>query len=1037
MKIVHLADTHCRNLKFHEEYETIFSQIYQKIKELKPDVIVHCGDICHTKTNMSPELITIVSRFLDNLANITKTIIIAGNHDCNKKNLSRQDAISPIVETLKNKNLIYLKDAQEYHFDDMVVFNSLSIIDNKNWKSISDKSKINIALYHGAVEGAVSDAGWEMDVGEISLEKLKEFDFALLGDIHKFQFLDDQKKIAYCGSTIQQNHTEEIDKGFLFWDIKSKEDYSTRYYRFSNPKPYITLEINKITDLDNFDIPEGSRIRLLFKKYFSLADTKGIVETTKEKFKTDAITFINNYDSNNITLSENHKDLSSDNLRDITVQKELIKEFISKYDVSEELLEELYTLDLSVQQLLGTNTEDEVARGVNWSIDRIDWSNLFNYCENNKVNFHKFKHQLVGILGNNRSGKTSFINSILYTLFNSTDKNIKKNVDFINQNKNESYGKAEITINGEKYSVERASEKYEKNTQGVKTVEARTDVAFCKGDIVEDGESRGDTDKIIRNHIGTIDDFLLTSMASQHGSLEFIEKRSTGRKEILAKFLDLDILDKKFDIAKQISSDLKSELKILENNNKSFSFEDAQKEIETNDKIIDIYESKLFVLNNDVRGQEQILRENNNLLQQQNSINIEQIVADKKQYTSNKRATEETLKKTISNIANTEAEINKIKDFFAKYPVTSFEEKTETRKELEKKLNLVNNDLKLVENDLKTASKKAELLDEVPCGDAFVGCKFISDAFKAKKSIKTLQEKVETLKIDKKSLEKDLEETKKHIEQAQKVETLTKKLSMLETMLFNETSNKNNLLYSIETLENKLKTLVEQEETYNNSNIPKIKEEIEVSTNKIKEYNLKVRETLDKLNETRKKQGKLEQIVEENTRTKTRIDELREKYNIYEYYLKCFHPHGISSMILEKKLPQINEEINKILSTICDFQSFLVLDDRKLDIMIKHPKYGMRLIETGSGSEKSLVSMAIRLALIKISTLPKCDLFILDEPATDLDEESMNNFIKMLDMIKSSFSTVFLISHLDALKDTVDYTVTIQKKNGYAFIEEL
>ena len=46
-------------------------------------------------------------------------------------------------------------------------------------------------------------------------------------------------------------------------------------------------------------------------------------------------------------------------------------------------------------------------------------------------------------------------------------------------------------------------------------------------------------------------------MSSQLDSLSFIREGSTKRKEILAKFLDLEIFEKKFKLAKEASSDLK------------------------------------------------------------------------------------------------------------------------------------------------------------------------------------------------------------------------------------------------------------------------------------------------------------------------------------------------------------------------------------------------------------------------------------------------------------------------------------------------
>ena len=76
--------------------------------------------------------------------------------------------------------------------------------------------------------------------------------------------------------------------------------------------------------------------------------------------------------------------------------------------------------------------------------------------------------------------------------------------------------------------------------------------------------SRNDTDKNIRKMFGTMDDFLFTSMASQLGSLMFISEGSTRRKEILAKFLDLEMFERKFKLAKDDVSDLRGMLKRLE-----------------------------------------------------------------------------------------------------------------------------------------------------------------------------------------------------------------------------------------------------------------------------------------------------------------------------------------------------------------------------------------------------------------------------------------------------------------------------------------
>ena len=101
------------------------------------------------------------------------------------------------------------------------------------------------------------------------------------------------------------------------------------------------------------------------------------------------------------------------------------------------------------------------------------------------------------------------------------------------------------------------------------------------------------------------------------------------------------------------------------------------------------------------------------------------------------------------------------------------------------------------------------------------------------------------------------------------------------------------------------------------------------------------------------------------------------------------HSNGIAYDIIKKKLPVINEEIAKVLANIVDFEIFFEDDGKKMNVFIKHPRHEARPLEMGSGAEKTLAAMAIRLSLLSVSSLPKGDLFILDEPGTALDEENM------------------------------------------------
>ena len=174
------------------------------------------------------------------------------------------------------------------------------------------------------------------------------------------------------------------------------------------------------------------------------------------------------------------------------------------------------------------------------------------------------------------------------------------------------------------------------------------------------------------------------------------------------------------------------------------------------------------------------------------------------------------------------------------------------------------------------------------------------------------------------------------------------------------------------------------------------------------------------------------EIIRTIHKEKNEYSDVLNEFHAYDVYMTCMHPNGISYEVIQQKLPIINEEIAKVLANIVEFEVFFENTDNKLELSIKHPNYDARPLSMGSGAEKTIASMAIRLAMIAITNLPKSQIFILDEPATALDQEHKEGFTRLLQMIKNQFKTVLLISHLDQLKDVVDMTIDIDKIDGYA-----
>lgn len=191
VRIAHIADIHYRGLNRHDEYRVVFSAFAQDVKANKVDHIFVGGDIFHTKTTgLSPEYIEELSWWLSTLASAADVHLTLGNHDGNLTNMSRQDAVTPIVKTLNDPRIHIYKQSGVYAFEPGFNWCIFSLFDTEGWAKVKPvKGDVNIACYHGPVWGAVTESDWTIKEG-LKIDDFRAYDFALLGDIHKMQFLD-------------------------------------------------------------------------------------------------------------------------------------------------------------------------------------------------------------------------------------------------------------------------------------------------------------------------------------------------------------------------------------------------------------------------------------------------------------------------------------------------------------------------------------------------------------------------------------------------------------------------------------------------------------------------------------------------------------------------------------------------------------------------------------------------------------------------------------------------------------------------------
>ena len=324
--IHHISDIQIRNLKRHKEYEEVFERTYEEVKKHKDNAVVYIGgDIAHSKTEMSPELVDQLSRLFKNLADICPTILIAGNHDCNLNNRSRLDVLSPIVNNLQHSNLHYLKNSGVYKCADtkFVVWDVWEKEDDYiEAKDVEGNTKI--VLFHGTVDKSETDLGYFLP-SDVKISKFKGYDLGLLGDIHKRQHLNKKETISYCGSLVQQNHGEGLSHGYLLWDVPKRK---SEYIEIPNDYGYYTIDIDGGQVPDCPDIPKKARLRIRvsnttpseLKKAMTLIHSEyGIKEVSVTR--TDSLGSTEKVRGQRITVG---------NVRDADYQYGLIEEYLKQ-----------------------------------------------------------------------------------------------------------------------------------------------------------------------------------------------------------------------------------------------------------------------------------------------------------------------------------------------------------------------------------------------------------------------------------------------------------------------------------------------------------------------------------------------------------------------------------------------------------------------------------------------------------------------------------------------------------------------------------
>lgn len=1043
MRIAHTADIHIRGLSRHDEAREVFEAFARDCREQGVEHIAVEGDIFHTKTQgITPEYIEFLTWWLKLLADVAPyhglpTVHVRlGNHDGNLVNVSRQDAVTPVVDALGDPRIRLYKASGTYEFAPGFSWCVFGIFDQQGWKDVRPApAGVSIACYHGGVAGARSETDWEIE-GGLDLAFFEAYDFVFLGDIHRTQHLarrgpQNKPWISYPGTPIQQNYAEPREHCYLLWDIRSRDDFEVVERVLPNPRPFVTLEWRgsaEETVTNAGTLPPGSRCRVRGGDDLTQGDMSALTSALRTACSPTEVTFKVERQASRGAVERAHGSLVKTDLRNPEVLLRLLKEHHGADSVPGADWEEVLCLLTGYLGVLGAS--DDGVRNVRWSLRCLTFDNMFPYGEGNSIDFDSLRG-ITGIFGPNRSGKSSIVGTLMYSLFNTTDRGPIENLHVINARRPYCRSRFVVGVNDVDYLIERQTVRHE-SRKGVQQAVTSLNVFQVMPDgSFKDlcGEQRYDTEKVIKGLIGTVRDFQLTSLSAQGDVERFIREGSTQRRLILARFLDIDVFERLHDAAKEDARSLRDVLRrrpaldhVAEERRCLGRLADLDAQLQSFDAEKCVNQAAVDAAQAELARHPDFVPITDDQLRDQDAV---------------LRCARERLEKTLHELtqideatAQRRQAMERLEAVKLKHDPTELRARLAQLTELSRATDALRHTVESSKADLARSLRSLKTLAGVPCGDSFPGCRFIKDAHVDRSKLDaqraavadlTAQLEGQELALTTAAAERIEERLKKH-ERA--VELLAKEAvdaARAETRREHLEGSLSGLRDAVAREQARRDQLTRDRSATENEEVIGLKVRLDALRARSREIDAAcLRLATDR--------GRTHETLERCRTSATELAVLERQLRLFELVMAGCSKRGIPRMIVAAELPTINAEIAAILHGIVDFTVELddAVDSSTLDVYLNYGD-SRRLLELGSGMEKFVSSIAIRVALTNVSSLPKTDTFIIDEGFGSLDDSGREAVGRLLQSLKRYFRSILVISHVDEIKDVADNVIEITR----------
>jgi DNA repair exonuclease SbcCD ATPase subunit len=220
-------------------------------------------------------------------------------------------------------------------------------------------------------------------------------------------------------------------------------------------------------------------------------------------------------------------------------------------------------------------------------------------------------------------------------------------------------------------------------------------------------------------------------------------------------------------------------------------------------------------------------------------------------------------------------------------------------------------------------------------------------------------------------------------------------------------------------------------------NNQKIEAEIITLRTKIETANADIQQTLNNIERHKNNISNLKEKIENNIKLIEKIKGEEEYLQVFKTYLMVFGKNGISKVILKNMIPLLNQELSRLLLDSSYFTLELNINDKNEVefIMIDNETRVVKPLNSGSGYERTISSLALRSVLTKVSSLPKPNIVVMDEVFGKIADENLEMVGEFFKKIKNYFEHIFVISHNPLIRNWSDNIIMVKKDDNISSID--